>query len=150
MIVKYENQFYPPSLSHLGKLRTGKKSDLLHCLEDVTGVSSCSSSPAVQVGILDGAAVVNMLQPGTAKTFDGCSKSAFIPYVTSQLQTLHRLDIIWDVYLPDSRKMETRNRRGKGVRRRVAPQSKIPSNWQEFLWIDENKNELLRFLLSHV
>jgi len=41
---------------------TGEKSDLLLYLEDVTGVSS---SPAVQVSILDGSAVVNMLQPGT-------------------------------------------------------------------------------------
>ena len=91
-----------------------------------------------------------MLQPGTAKMFDGYSKSAFIPYVTSQLQTLHRLDIIWDVYLPDSLKMETRNRRGKGVRRRVKPQSKIPSNWQEFLRIDDNKMSFLYFLPSHM
>jgi len=91
---KYENQFYPPSLSQLGKLRTGKKSEPLHCLEDVTGVSNCSSSHAVQVSILDGAAVVNMLQPGTAITFDGYSKSIFILYVTSQLQTAHHLGFV--------------------------------------------------------
>ena len=30
----YENQSCPPSLSDRGKLRIGKKSDVLHCLED--------------------------------------------------------------------------------------------------------------------
>ena len=65
-LFKHENQPYPPSLSQLGGLRTVTKSDLLHCLEGTTSVNSNLSCPAVQVSILDGAAIVNMLQPGTA------------------------------------------------------------------------------------
>jgi len=50
-------------------LRTGTKSDLLECLQDLTPVKENISSPTVQVTILDGAAIVNMLRPGDAKTF---------------------------------------------------------------------------------
>ena len=96
--LKHENQSYPPSLSQMAKLRTGKKSDLLHCLEEPNSVNNHCLSPTVQVSIFDGAAIVNMLQPGTARTFDDYAKCVFIPYVTTQLQNLLRLDIIWDVY----------------------------------------------------
>lgn len=40
----------------------------------------------------------------------------------------------------------TREERGKGVRRRVLPSTRIPSNWQSFLRVDGNKEELFRFL----
>ena len=35
---RHENQPYPPSLSKAGKLRSGTKSDLLDCLEDIAPV----------------------------------------------------------------------------------------------------------------
>ena len=43
-----------------------------------------------------------------------------------------------------------REKRGKGVRRRVEPSSAVLGNWQEFLRIDENKEELLSFLATSV
>lgn len=36
--------------------------------------------------------------------------------------------------------------RGEGVRRRVLPYTRIPSNWQSFLRVDGNKEELFCFL----
>ena len=41
---------------------------------------------------------------------------------------------------------ELKKKTGKGVRRRVEPSNSIPSNWQEFLRIDENKVELFSYL----
>ena len=35
---------------------------------------------------------------------------------------------------------------GKGIRRRVLPDSRIPGNWQSFLRLDKNKQELFEFL----
>ena len=52
------------------------------------------------------------------------------------------------MYVADSLKSTTRQKRGKGVRRRVAPTTAIPQNWMDFLRVDENKSELLRFLLQ--
>ncbi|KAJ8050254.1 hypothetical protein HOLleu_03388 [Holothuria leucospilota] len=73
------------------------------------------------------------LQPGTAKTFQGYATDVFVPYVTFQLQQyVDRLDIVWDLYMADSLKANTRSKRGKGVRRRVEPSSAVPENWQKY------------------
>lgn len=69
------------------------------------------ATPRVQVNIMDSAAIVNMLRPGTAKTFQDYATDIFMPYVTSQLQQVDRVDIVWDLYMADSLKADTRNKR---------------------------------------
>lgn len=88
----------------MGVMKTGTKSDLLCCLEDLTPVKENVSNPIVQVTILDGAVIVSMLQPGTAKTFQDYANDIFMPYIASQLQHVSRLDIVWDMYIIDSLK----------------------------------------------
>lgn len=147
----HENQACPPALSQMGRIRLGTKSDLVGCLEDlITPQENAAASPSVEVMILDGAAIVNMLAPGNAKTFSEYATLVFLPYITSQLQHTSRVDIIWDEYFPDSLKADTRKKRGKGTRRRVEPSSSIPGNWQAFLRIDENKMELFAFLSTRI
>ena len=58
--------------------------------------------------------------------------------------------MVWDVYLPDSLKGTTRQKRGKGVRRRVSPSTTIPKSWKDFIRVDDNKTELFKFLAQHV
>ena len=98
-----------------------------------------------QALVLDGAAVVNMLKPRTAKTFLEYGDQVFYPFIESKLRDVSRVDVVFDQYLPDSLKETARQKRGKGVRRRVSEEMKIPSNWQAFLRIDENKTELFHF-----
>lgn len=147
---KHENQGHPPSISQSdGTMRSGTKSDLVHCLEHlIPQNANVMASPAVEVIILDGAAIVNMLKPGAAKTFQDYATQVFLPYIEAQLRNAKRLDIVWDVYLPDSLKAETRSKRGKGIRRRVEASSAIPGKWNEFLRIEENKKELFGFLAN--
>ena len=145
---EFENQASPPALSQNGKLRMGTKSDLVGCLEDLVAFQRSVTHPTVEVTILDGSVVVNMLRPGSAKTFADYATHVFLPYITFQLQHVSRLDIVWDEYHPDSLKAETRVKRGKGVQRRVAASTTIPGNWQEFLRVDENKVELFSFLAT--
>ena len=147
---EHENQAYPPALSQNGKLRTGTKSDLVSCLEELVNSRENATHPSVEVIILDGSVIVNMLRPGSAKTFSDYASQVFLPYVASQLQQASRIDIVWDEYRPDSLKAETRVKRGKGVRRRVEASTPIPGNWQEFLRTDENKVELFSFLAKRV
>jgi hypothetical protein len=141
----HENQAYPPALSKFGVLRTGTKADLTECLERHCP-DAVRITPEVDAILLDGAAVVNILKPGAAKTFLEYAEIMFLPYLESQLRNTQRLDVIWDEYLYDSLKSMTRKHRGKGTRRRVRPNVKIPGNWAEFLRIDENKTELFAFL----
>ena len=89
------------------------------CLQDLTPAKENVYSPIVQVTILDGATIINMLQPGTEKTLQDYAPDVFMPYITSHLQHVTRLDIISDVYMPENLKADTRSKRGKGVRRRV-------------------------------
>ena len=138
----------------MGGLRTGTKSELLPCIENLVSLkenlSTCT--PRVQVNILDGAGIIIMLRPGTAKTFQSYATGVFVSYITSHLEhvfvlyitshlehvfvfyvTSHlehveKLYIVWDLYVADSLKTDTRSKRGKGVRRRVEPSSAIPGN----------------------
>ena len=50
----------------------------------------------------------------------------FIPYLSKQLEETTRLDVVWDKYLLDSLKESTREIRGKGVRRKVSGETKLP------------------------
>ena len=120
---KHENQAYPPSLSQMGVIRSGNKSDLLNCLEDIAPLNESISNATLNVSctVLDGAAIVNMLRPGTAKTFQDYAADVFLPYINTQLQYVTRLDIVWDRYVEESLKTHARSKRGVGLRRRVEP-----------------------------
>ena len=58
--------------------------------------------------------MVNMVKPGTERTFSGYAGS-FIPYIRAQLFHANQLDIVWDEYLENSLKATTRCKRGSGV-----------------------------------
>lgn len=105
-------------------------------------------APVVDAVFLDGAAVVQMLKPGTAKTFQDYADRVFLPYVKSHLQKTNRLDIVRDCYILDSLKDTTRQRRGKGIRRRVMPTTALPKHFKDFLRVGDNKTELFGFLPS--
>ena len=79
MFFAHENQASPPSLSLGGKLRSGTKADLLNCLELEEYQST--STPVVEAKFLDGAAIVQTLDPGTAKSFQEYGDEVFIPHI---------------------------------------------------------------------
>ena len=89
----------------------GKKSDLVGCLEDLIPPQECVASPHVEVIILFGAAITNMLATGGTKTFSDYATQVFLPYITSQLQHAIRVDVVWDEYMPDSLKADIRTKR---------------------------------------
>jgi len=64
--------------------------------------------------ILDGAALVNMLKPVGCKIFDDYAAKVFLPYIGKQLERADRVDIVWNQYLQNSWKSETRKCRRKG------------------------------------
>ena len=55
---------------------------------------------------------------------------------------------MWNLYTDDSLKPSTREKRDKGIRRRVASPNTVPGNWQEFLRVPENKSELFQYLAT--
>ncbi|KAK3083940.1 hypothetical protein FSP39_005667 [Pinctada imbricata] len=145
---RHENQPYPPSLSKFGDIRLGTKSDLLVPLERIK--ESETEAPNVDVVVLDGAAIVNLLKPRACRTFQGYSRQIFLPYVKRPLRFCSRVDVVWDQYFSNSLKASTRKKRGKGIRRRVQNDTMIPGNLESFLRVDENKKELFMYLLEEL
>ena len=144
----HEIQSFPPSLSDLGKLHLpNTKSDLLNCI----GQPGLSDPPSTyECTVLDGAAIVHFLPTNLVNIFDEYADQVFIPYLSKQLQDSMRVDLVWDIYLPKSLKESTREKRGKGVRRKVSGQAKLSGNWVDFLRDPSNKTELFSFLTSKV
>ena len=94
---RHENQSYPPSLSQNGCLRHGKKADLLSCLENE--VDSKRQASECDVIILDGAVIVNMIQPTGCKTFKDYALMKIMPYIVIQLEKADKVDIVWDIHI---------------------------------------------------
>ena len=70
--------------------------------------------PQVDAVIIDGAVAVQMLPPGMAGTFQEYADTIFIPYILRLLEKGKRVDVVWNVYRPDSFKLTTRQNRGRG------------------------------------
>ena len=132
----HENLPYRQSLSEHGNLRANNKSDLVSCLDDFT--TPVSDPPAVDTIILDGAAVVQLLDPRTAQTFSDYTDTVTMPYIHRQLQLreTQRIDLVSrDTYIHDSLSSSTRNRSGKRIQRRVLGKTDVPNNWEGFLQV---------------
>ena len=143
----HENQQFPPSLSDDGMLRSGNKSDLLACFEELSEASH--DKPVVQSIVMDGPAIVNMPRPVNCSTFKEYSTKVFLPFISRQFGNVcQRVDIVWYAYVKNSLISTAKCKRGLGIRRRVLPDSKIPSNWHSFLRVHQNKEELFRFLAT--
>ena len=100
--------------------------------------------------ILDGAVVVNMVKPRTSVSFDGYVTQV-MEYVRKQFRgDVQRVDMVFDAYWKDSLTAATRTKRGKGTRRHVKGNKQVPSIWQEFLCVDENKSELFHIISDRI
>ena len=85
-LFEHENQACPPSISGMGQLLHGSKSDLMECLTNSS--QSASVHLGMDVNVLDRAVIVQMVRPGACRTFEEYSQQMFLPYITSQLDTV--------------------------------------------------------------
>ncbi|KAL8593397.1 hypothetical protein ACOMHN_067072 [Nucella lapillus] len=149
---RYENQREPPSLSNQGSLRSGKKSDILEHLNVPTDRSA--EAKAATVLVLDMAAVVHMVRPTSAQTFNDYASQNLVSFLKSQVTpNVTRVDAVWDTYPEDNLKTQTHNRRGLGPRTRIGDgQTRIPKHdWSTgFLKNVDNKRELFPFLSAQL
>ena len=91
---KHENQSYPPSLSELGNLRFGKKSDLISSVNKETPPPPPPASYDVKV--FDGATIVHVLPVSSDATFSEYADSKFLPYLENELM-LGGMNTEWQV-----------------------------------------------------
>ena len=111
-------------------LKSGKKSDLVSCLE----TDSPSDFDEADVKLIDGASMVHALDS----------------FIKRHLTTAKHVDVIviYDRYLSDSLKETTRESRGAGVRQHLPSDGngKVPKNWNSYLCNATNKIELFQYL----
>ena len=126
-------------------MRSGNKSDLIGCIEEVPNVLPRTEALAVEAAVLEGSVLVNMVKAKKNQSFQTYASDQFKSHVTKYERECHadRIDIVFDTYQQLILKMAIRAKRGKGVHRRVQDDSILPTNYHGFLRLDENKIELL-------
>ena len=131
-------------------MRSGTKSDILLCVSELVPHHDAVKAHEAHMVILGGAAVVNMIMPRIPVSFDWYVTKV-MEYVRKQFRgDVQRVDMVFDAYWKDSLKAATRTKRGKGIRRHVEGNKQVPSNWQDFLRIDENKSELFHLISDQI
>ena len=73
----------------------------------------------------------------------------FVNSIDNMLNFATRADVVFDVRHDESVKL-ARTTRSSGIRTKVRPSTKIPSDWQNFLRVTENLRELINIIASHV
>ena len=149
---EHANHAWPPSLVSNGMMHKTSKSDLMERLEAV--VPKSESVPDVDVKIVDGGALLHILDPKkpqvSVKTFNEYAQLVFLPYIERMLQDVVRIDVVWDTYMEDSLKAQTRMNRGSGNHIRVSNSTNIPVDWKSFLRCDANKDSLFHLLADAI
>ena len=116
-------------------------------------VSHPESIPKVDIRIIDGAALVHMLDPHKSSipimTLRDYSQLIFLPYIKHMLQYFVCVNVVWDIY-KKSLKTQTRQGRGSGNHNRVDNTTKIPTNWKNFLRCDVYKDNFFKLLIGAI
>ena len=81
-----------------------------------------------------------------SKNFREYAQEIFIPCMYKNFQSSSRLGLVWGIYRDDWLKASSRAKFGKGVRSCVVEEGALPRNWQNFLQVDSNKTQWLKFL----
>ena len=123
---------------------------LLSSIEQTPVFGEVAPPSTFDTKIIDGTAVLHFLPTVGIATFEDYANDVFLPYIRHQLEGAERVDVVWDSYHNSSIKESTRDKRGKGVRRKVAGPNKIPGKWQDVLKDSDNKKELFAFLSEKV
>ena len=85
---------------------------------------------------------MHALQVSSVTTFSEYADSKFLPFLENQLKSTKRIDVVWEEYRGARLKEAAREKRGKGVRRKVTRHLKLSQNWRAFLEDSSNKKEL--------
>ena len=94
-----------------------KISYLLDCIESCA--LSMKIKTMVYAWVLNCSDLVHMLMSHKCKTFDDHAEKVFLPHMLEQLESVVRLDIIWNPYLRQSLKQATRRKKGSSCRMSV-------------------------------
>lgn len=143
----------PVALAEMnGNLRAGSKSILVQAITD--GISCPSSLSTVDMQnatiIIDGQAIILAIGKPTGLVTFGDFANTFVQSVLNAGTMFNHIDVVFDHYYDVSIKSATRRRRSQGTRpiRRIIEHANVPlpSSWNNFIALSENKADLAHFL----
>ena len=143
----HENVSIPPSISKDSELYHGSNADLVQELIETAAESLVADQPTVDAIIIDGPALVDMIQPKNDCTVDDYCKT-YTKYVINFFNHAPRIDMVFDVYLQSNLKEEVRASRGISPIMIVKGNTKVRS-WKHFLKNDANKQSLFTFIAKY-
>ena len=80
-------------------------------------------------------------QARSLSTFEEYSQEMILPYITSQLETVSRVDCLGQVSYKQPETINHRTHSGTTQRQRVFEGAPIPANWEAFLRSNANRDE---------
>ena len=144
-----ESNEFPPALTRKGETYFGTKADLLPCLIDDTTLPDLENPPPVDGVALDGCVMLRLVKPDNRTlTFEKYSEK-FVSTIDKTLNNVSRVDVVWDVRKDESVKL-ARTTRGSGIRTKVRPSTKVPTNWQGFLRVGGNLVEVESLIAENI
>ena len=155
-LLSHEFAQYPLSLANEnGILQQADKASLSHFIADSYTINAIPYSDCESCVIIDAMALVQMIGKPTTCTNFGELADVYCQSVFSHFTaTCSRVDIIFDSYKTATIKAGTRDHRtskGQKIRRIVESRNvKLPANWQNFLNLYENKQNLIQFLTKEL
>ena len=154
-VLSFENATVPLSLfCDNGKMGTTKKSDFLDKLEGLTGpetVLRTVKDVDSIVHVFDGMAVIQMLPVPTSvakPTYDDMASPLFWRHVMRVSEGIPAVHVVFDRYLENSLKSQTREKRGEDMSRHIPVHIQGKMNipdWKNSLLIGSFKGELTKF-----
>ena len=159
-VMSYENAPVPLSMfAEDGTMISTDKSQFMHKLEDLIPNEKITEVTDVDAIIFDGHAVIHQLQmpPNMEKVHFKDMADCFMKYVVNTAKshgsTVSQIHVVFDRYLYDSPKAQTRLKRANGDRVNnihVLPDVLVPRNWSNFLSSSQNKCGLARFYTEYM
>ena len=146
---KKNDRLLPRNLQNLYRSTFTKK----HSLKNFENLVEASSvKPDFTLEVLDGAVVVQAVDPMDSTKFGKCCMNEFTPYLFNKYfrSTLNRVDIVFNIYLDHSIMNSTRNKKGFRKQIEVAADTTIPRHWKSFLCVNENNMQLFQLLESEL
>lgn len=157
-VVSFENAPVPLSMfTDDGSMCVTKKSDFMQKLEVLAGpehiIRDGSEISNIDCIVFDGMAIVQMLQPKSAKSTYQQMAEGFWSYILSQSAGVSNLHIVFDRYEDNSVKIQTRERRGENISS-IAPVSIQPNmvigDWKRVLTSTKSKCELTKLYTRYI
>ena len=91
----HETLQYPPALAKGGKMRSGRKSDLMKCILPDSTTSTINAQPKATGTVLEASVLVNLVKPKKNQSFKDYSPEVFYPQICKH-KDLYRVDVVFD------------------------------------------------------